>query len=427
MDTQTITRKIRIYPIGDKEEVDRVYKYIRDGMYNQNKAYNILISNVYSAMYSGKSNEEIKMIYKRGQRLPKENNPDYSLYKFDEITFPKGMMVQSSICQSVKADIKKSVKDGLLKGKVSLPNKKKDAPLIIESRQFCFYHKYETDEEFYNKLYTTDVEIFMKFVNKIVFKVVLGNVKDSYELRSVFQNIFEGKYHVQGSSIQFDNTGKKIILNLSMSIQKNSIYLDENVVVGVDLGVAIPAVCALNNNTYIKQSIGSKDDFLRVRTKIQAQKRQLQRSIKYSNGGHGRNKKLKTLDKFTKYEKNFVQTYNHMVSKNVVEFAVKNNAKYINIEDLSGYHANDFILRNWSFYQLQEYITYKANLYGIEVRKINPYHTSQICSCCGHWEEGQRVTQSKFICKNPECKNYGKEINADFNAARNIAMSIDFI
>ena len=427
MDTQTITRKIKIYPVGDKEEVDRVYKYIRDGMYNQNKAYNILISNIYSAMYSEKSNEEIKMIYKRGQRLPKENDPNYSLYKFGEITFPKGMKVQSSIYQRVKADIKKSVKDGLLKGKVSLPNKKKDAPLIIESQQFCFYHKYETDEEFYNKLYTTDVEIFMKFVNKIVFKVVLGNVKDSYELRSVFQNIFEGKYHVQGSSIQFDNTGKKIILNLSMSIPKNSIYLDENVVVGVDLGVAIPAVCALNNNTYIKQSIGSKDDFLRVRTKIQAQKRQLQRSIKYSNGGHGRNKKLKTLDKFTKYEKNFVQTYNHMVSKNVVEFAVKNNAKYINIEDLSGYHANDFILRNWSFYQLQEYITYKANLYGIEVRKINPYHTSQICSCCGHWEEGQRVTQSKFICKNPECKNYGKGINADFNAARNIAMSTDFI
>lgn len=31
-DTQTITRKIQLYPVGDKEEIDRVYKYIRDGM-----------------------------------------------------------------------------------------------------------------------------------------------------------------------------------------------------------------------------------------------------------------------------------------------------------------------------------------------------------------------------------------------------------
>lgn len=43
-----LTRKIQIIPVGDKKEIDRVYKYIRDGMYNQNKAYNILISNVYS-------------------------------------------------------------------------------------------------------------------------------------------------------------------------------------------------------------------------------------------------------------------------------------------------------------------------------------------------------------------------------------------
>lgn len=78
-------------------------------------------------------------------------------------------------------------------------------------------------------------------------------------------------------------------------------------------------------------------------------------------------------------------------------------------------------MRNWSFYELQHFITYKAAKYGIEVRKINPYHTSQICSCCGHWEEGQRIDQSHF-----KCKACGSELNADFNASRNIAMSKDF-
>lgn len=32
-DTQTITRKIQIFPVGNEEEINRVYKYIRDGMY----------------------------------------------------------------------------------------------------------------------------------------------------------------------------------------------------------------------------------------------------------------------------------------------------------------------------------------------------------------------------------------------------------
>ena len=50
------------------------------------------------------------------------------------------------------------------------------------------------------------------------------------------------------------------------------------------------------------------------------------------------------------------------------------------------------------------------------------HHTSQICSKCGHWEEGQRIDQAHF-----RCKEYGTELNADFNAARNIAKSVEFV
>lgn len=420
-DTQTITRKIQIFPVGNEEEINRVYKYIRDGMYNQNKAYNILISNIYSSIYSGKTKEEINDIYKRGQRKPKESDSEYSLYKFGEIDFPKGMMTQSSIKMAVKNDIKTAKENGLFKGRCSLPNKKLDAPLIVERQQFDFYHNYKNYNDFLENLFADKLEVFMKFVNGITFKVVFGNPHKSHELRCVIQNIFEEVYKVQGSSIQFDKTRKKIILNLSLAIPKKRMELDENTVVGVDLGVAIPAVCALNNDEYAREFIGSKDDFLRVRTRIQNQKRRLQKGLKFTNGGHGRNKKLKPLKKFEDYEKNFVQTYSHMVSKHVVDFAVKHNAKYINVEDLEGYHANDFILRNWSYYKLEQYITYKARIYGIEVRKVNPYHTSQICSCCGHWEEGQRIDQSHF-----KCKSCGSGLNADFNAAKNIAKSKDF-
>ena len=46
-------------------------------------------------------------------------------------------------------------------------------------------------------------------------------------------------------------------MNLSMKIPKMELELDEETVVGVDLGIAIPAYCALNNNTYSKKVIGS--------------------------------------------------------------------------------------------------------------------------------------------------------------------------
>ena len=125
----TVTRKIQLIVDGDKEEINRVYKYIRDGMYAQNRAYNILISAIFSAIISGKSQQEINDIYKKGQRVPKKDNPKWSLYEFGDFEFPKGMQTASSVKMRVIKDFKKSTKDGLFKGKVSLPNKKLDAPL----------------------------------------------------------------------------------------------------------------------------------------------------------------------------------------------------------------------------------------------------------------------------------------------------------
>lgn len=89
------------------------------------------------------------------------------------------------------------------------------------------------------------------------------------------------------------------------------------------------------------------------------------------------------------------------------------------------------VLRNWSYFELQQQITYKAAQYGIEVRKVNPAYTSQTCSYCG--TIGERPKQAVFICSNPDCKcheiykkNKDHCLNADFNAARNIAMSTNY-
>ena len=422
-----LTRKIQLFPVGDKEEVYRVYQYLKDGIYNQNKAMNQYMSALYIAAIREVSKEDRNELDKLYSRI--STSKKGSAYSKD-IEFPKGLPTTASIKQRVKSDFVKSCKDGLLYGKVSLPTYRKENPLLVhadfirlrsanKNNDAGIYHNYKTHEEFLEHLYLKDLEVLIKFANNITFKMVFGNPHKSFALRSEIKQIFEENYKVCSSSIQVN--GRKIILNLAIEIPKKELVLDENIVVGVDLGIAIPAVCGLNNNDYIKQSIGSKDDFLRIRTQLQAQRRRLEKSLVSTSGGHGRKKKLKALERLSGRERNFVKTYNHYVSKVVVDFAVKNQAKYINVEDLSGFDSSQFILRNWSFYELQQFITYKASKYGIEVRKINPHHTSQTCSCCGHWEEGQRIDQAHF-----KCKACGIELNADFNASRNIAMSIDF-
>ena len=340
--------------------------------------------------------------------------------------------------QELTKEIKDLVKNGALEGKVSLTNYKLDSPFTIAKAHFSFDHDYDSFEELCEHIDDSDCKMYMNYggncpngdnpASLARFRINLGHGKNRDELKATLLKVYSGEYQYCGSSIMISKN--KIILNLSMKIPKIETELDENTTVGVDLGIAVPAMCALNNDMYKRLAIGSADDFLRVRTKHQEQRRRLQKSLKNSNGGHGRKKKLKPLDRMDKAEAHFVETYCHMVSKRVVEFAVKNRAKYINIENLNGYDSSEFILRNWSFYKLQQYITYKAARYGIIVRRINPCYTSQIWRDCGKQEPDQRKTQAKFECANEECASHDKYkygFNADFNAARNIAMSTLFM
>lgn len=411
----TLTRKIKLFPVGDKEEINRVYQFIRDGQYAQYQGLNLLMGQLIGKFYECNRKIESEAFKEAQKNILKGTNPQLA-----DISFAKGVDTKSAITQKVKQDFSIALKNGLARGERTVTNYKRTFPLITRGRDLKIYHNYETNEEFENNLLNPDLEIYIRWVNKITFKIILGNPHKSEGLRKELQSIIEEKYRVQGSTIGV--VGKDIILNLSMQIPKNRNELDENVVVGVDLGLAIPAMCSLNNSQYIRKSIGSYSDFTRVRTQMQQQRSRIQGNLKYSKGGHGRKKKLAALEKLKKYESNFAQSYNHMISKNVIDFAKKNKAKFINIEDLSGYDGSKFVLRNWSYYQLQEYIKYKADKEGIIVRKIKPNYTSQKCSMCGNIDSEQRDEQAHF-----KCKACGYEENADFNASRNIAKSNDFV
>ena len=152
---------------------------------------------------------------------------------------------------------------------------------------------------------------------------------------------------------------------------------------------------------------------------MQHQRRRLQKALQATTGGKGRGKKLQAMERLKTKERNFVNTYNHFLSKSIIDFSIKNNAGMIHVEELKfDKMKHKSLLRNWSYYQLQTMIEYKAEREGIAVYYVDSKYTSQTCSVCGNLEDGQREKQEILTCK--KC---GFTANADYNASQNIAKS----
>jgi putative transposase len=68
--------------------------------------------------------------------------------------------------------------------------------------------------------------------------------------------------------------------------------------------------------------------------------------------------------------------------------------------------------------QLLQFLAYKAEHAGRVVIAVDPRHSSQRCSSCGHIDGGNRLTQATF-----RCQTCGHQAHADINAAINILRS----
>ncbi len=150
-----------------------------------------------------------------------------------------------------------------------------------------------------------------------------------------------------------------------------------------------------------------------VRNRFHNQRAKLQ-----SKGTRSAKRKLK---KISGKQSNFQKNTNHVISKAIISKAKCTN-RSIKLEDLSGIRTGVKVrksqrnrLANWGFYQLQQYIEYKAKRDGIKVEFVDPRNTSRMCSKCSHTDKANRKSQSEFLCK-----SCGFSINADFNAALNI-------
>ena len=294
----------------------------------------------------------------------------------------------------------------VMKGNRAVRNFKRDLPIPVSAASIGFGQ----DEKGFFVIWSLSRK------EKMTFRFALGSDRANY--RGTLDKIVNGGMKYYAPSFIIDD--KKIFLASPIDDGDKTIDLDDSLSVGVDLGINIPACCALSKGEP-RLFLGSRDDFLRVRTQMQARRRSAQKHVRMSKGGRGRNDKLSALDRYTEKERNFVKQYNHMISYRVVNFAISNRAGVIKLECLEGFSKEDksnFILRNWSYFELQTQIKYKAERYGIKVVMVDPYHTSQTCSKCGNYEKGQRISQAEFVCL-----SCGHTMNADYNAALNIARS----
>ncbi len=203
----------------------------------------------------------------------------------------------------------------------------------------------------------------------------------------------------------------KWYLHVVISIPE-PVVVQDGTVIGIDLGLNRPAV------TSNRQFLGNKR-WKEIDRRTFRLKRKLQ-----SKGSKSAKRHLKQL---SQRQARFHRDCDHVLSKQIV--ASTPIGATIVLENLTNIRETSKIgrgkdnknvekkrkLHSWTFAQLYSFIAYKGQERGIRVEKIDPRHTSQTCSRCGHQARNNRRSQSLFLCR--ECKY---SINADLNASYNI-------
>jgi IS605 OrfB family transposase len=178
-------------------------------------------------------------------------------------------------------------------------------------------------------------------------------------------------------------------------------------VVGVDLGLAQPAVTS--NGHFL-----GKKAWRNLEARRFKQRRALQ-----AKGTKSAKRRLKMT---RQAQARFRRDCDHVLSKRIVQATPPGGT--IVLENLTNIRARLTVrhgqqarrVHGWSFDQIRSFVEYKAEERGCTVVGVDPRHTSQTCSRCGHTARNNRRSRGWF-----QCRACGFQLHADLNAGRNIA------
>lgn len=386
----------------------------------------------------------------------------------DEYVKCQSKLVSKSISKETQKDIKERMKEidkELLARKAEIAQKSpltfayraikdshyaKDLPSDIFNtlKQYVFKHFNETKKEQLrgerslatykrgipipfslmkkNVIVSEGDNYYLTWFEETRFKLNFG--KDHSNNRAIIDNCLKTNKYKLGSAAKIQLKNKKLFLLVTVDIPETKNTIIKGKVMGVDLGVVHPAYLAVNDGPE-RSLIGDGDAFQKQRDVFRRRFKELQR-CQLTQGGHGRKHKTKAMEILRGKERNWVQTENHRISREIVNLAIRWKVESIQMENLKGFGKNSEgevetkhkrLLGRWSYFELQKNIEYKAQMAGIKVVYVNPAYTSQTCHVCG--KKGDRTERDTFICLNTECSCYGKPQDADMNAAINIARS----
>ncbi|WP_142300501.1 RNA-guided endonuclease InsQ/TnpB family protein [Bacillus paralicheniformis] len=234
-----------------------------------------------------------------------------------------------------------------------------------------------------------------------------GRINIPMQISSYHKGILEGKrIRGQADLILVDGT---FYLLLVVEFPNDAPIKTEDVI-GLDLGIVNIATDS-DGKAFSGAKINNlRKRYARIRAKLQAKQTKSAKRL---------------LKKRRRKEQRMAKDINHCISKQIVDKAVRHSSA-IALENLNGIakkkQKSETVIKSqrsklskWSFYQLQQFIKYKAEQRGVTVFFVDPQYTSQTCSCCGYVAKENRKTQAKF-----ECVSCGYVAHADYNASLNI-------
>lgn len=176
---------------------------------------------------------------------------------------------------------------------------------------------------------------------------------------------------------------------------------------GIDRGQNLPAVAATPDGPVIFFKAARIHHTRRI---YAARRKKLQKLGKH-----------RAIKKLANREHRIITHINHCMSKKLVALARSQQAG-IRLENLQGIRKASQAKKSkqdagqnrdyWPTYQLEQFLTYKAQFAGIRIEKINPAYTSKTCHQCGAINDRKKHLYS--------CKRCGYRAHADANAAMNI-------